>query len=333
MAQSEDKVSLLLEDDELASGQKGFCTPGIANKSRARGLEITYNLSGGGRWESGDDETEQLVGQMQSLESINLKLRVPVLLKPDLKILLGYQYQPQRYNFQEIGSEIRPFVGEMNNESFKSNAFSFYLTKSFNEKYYSAFRLRVGFNGAYDGWVNFDDQYLTMNAIGLLGIKKSEDFEWGVGMVYTQNIRRTLVLPFIMLNKNFNDKWGIETAPPAYILGRYNASPRTIVLFGGEFNSNIYSIEPNAIGTLQANHASQPVVYSMNNRSISAVVSLEQQIVPWVWLNVKGGFQYNLNSQFEVQIPHSDQTLLFQPPNAPFLQMGIFLSPPDKLMK
>ncbi len=333
IAQSGDEVSLLLLDEEAAPGQRGFCTPGVANKSRARGLEIVYTRSGGGVWQNGNDKTASPAGELQSLESINLRLRVPVLLKPDLKILLGYQYRPQRYNFQEIGSEIHPFVGEMNNESFKSNAFSLYLTKSFDETYYTAFRLQTGFNGAYDNWINFDSQYLTISAIGLLGIKKHKDFEWGFGMVYSRNIRRTLVLPFVMLNKNFNDRWGFEAAPPAYVLGRYNANPETILLFGAEYNSSIYAIEPNGIGTLQANRNTPSVVYSMNNRSFSAVISLERQLIPWVWLNIKGGYLFNLNSHFEIQIPDTDQTLLFQPPNAPFLQMGIFLSPPDKLMR
>lgn len=328
-AQQKDGVSVLA-DKQITSAKDGFCTPGIINQSRARGLEVTYNLSGGGYWEHGDDTAEPFVGQMQSLESMNVKLRVPVLLKPDLKILVGYQYQPQRYSFREIGAPIQPFVGEVNNQPLKSNAFSLYLTKSFDEKYYSAFRVRMGFNGAYDGWVNFDDQYMTFNVIGLFGIKKSDHFEWGVGAVFSRNIRRTLLLPFVMLNKNFNDKWGLETAPPAYILGRYNVNPRTILLFGGEYNSSIFSIEPNSINAFQAN---DNLVYSINNRSFNMVINLERQIIPWLWLDVKGGFQFNLNSRFEVQIPDTDNVLRFQPPNAPFLQVGIFLSPPDELMQ
>lgn len=337
-AQPENKVSLLLEQD-FTSGSKGFCTPGVSNKSRSRGLEITYNLSGGGFLESGEGDATQVVGQMNSLESINLKVHVPVLLKEDFKILLGYQYQPQRYSFSEnigvneMSAQLQPYIGNISNQNLKSNAFSVLATKAINEKYYTVLRLKVGFSGAYDGWVNFGDQYANFNAIGLFGIKKSEDFEWGVGILYSQNIRRQLLLPFVMMNKNFNDKWGIETAPPAYVLGRYNVSPKSILLFGAEYNSNIFSIEPNSFNTLQAPRSSQPTVFSMNNRSFSAVVSLEQQIVPWVWLNIKTGFQYNLNSRLEMQIPGTDTMVRFRPPNAPFLQMGIFLSHPDKFMK
>lgn len=323
--------SLLLVDPQAArdSTIKNFCTPGIANKSRSRGLEITYNISGGGYVETGDDETEQIVGKMQSLESFSLKVRVPVLLRKDFKVLLGYYYQPERYRIGQVDPELEPFIGNLNGRLLKSNAFNLYATKAINEKYYTALRLKLGFNGDYEGWVNFDEQYMTYNAIGLFGIKKSDDFEWGVGLVYSKNMRRQLLLPFVMLNKNFNDKWGIETAPPAYILGRYNASPTSILLFGAEYNSRIYSIEPNSISFIQ--NRPQPS-YNMNHAEFNAVVSLEQQIVPWIWLNVKGGYQFNFNSRFETEIP-GNTTLRIRPPNAPFFQMGIFLSPPDKLMK
>ena len=68
----------------------------------------------------------------------------------------------------------------------------------------------------------------------------------------------------------------------------------------------------------------------MNHAEINAMVSLEQQIVPWVWFSVKGGYQISLGSRFETrEIPNAN--IHVNPPDAPFFQMAIFLSPPDRL--
>lgn len=320
---------LLIDPQSQDSISKKFCNPGIANKSRSRGLEITYNLSGGGliEEEGAEGEEERVLGHMKTQESFTLKIRVPVLLRKDFKVLIGYDYQPERYRFGNVDPEIMPLVGDLNDRLLKSNGFDVFVTKSLSDKLYTAFRFKIGFNGDYDGWIDFDRQYATYNGIGLLGFKKSDDFEWGAGVVYSQNMRRTLVLPFVMLNKNFNDKWGIETAPPAYLLGRYNINPRNILLFGAEYKSRMYAISPNSISFIQ--NRPNP---TYNHAEFNAVVSLEKQIVPWIWFNLKAGYQFNLNSRYETQVPGSP-TLSIRPPDAPFVQFGIFLSPPDKLMK
>ncbi len=302
-----------------------FCVPGVAHKSRSRGLEIVYTASSGGDLQVSSEEQSNQVSQVRSFEQFGLKIYIPVILKPAFKMLVGYAYQPDRFRYGNLSSELQPLVSHFQNQVLKSNAYSIAAVKSLNARNYIGIRAKVSFNGDYNGWMNFDTRYRTMNVIGLFGIKKNEDFEWGVGAYYSQNMRRMLLLPFAMMQKNFNDKWGIEIAPPAYVYGRYNLNKNSLLLFGGEYTSRIYAFD-----TQKLNAQSLPAEYTMNHAEINAMVSLEQQIVPWVWFSVKGGYQISLGSRFETrEIPNAN--IHVNPPDAPFFQMAIFLSPPDRL--
>lgn len=306
------------------SSSSYFCSPGIHNQSRSRGVEILYRISSGGEVLDRVNENLELA-QLQAFEQLNFKLYIPLLLKRDWKILLGYTYQPERFQFRNLGTDLAPIVSNFQNTFLKSNSYSLTTSKSLNDRHYIAFRAKVAFNGDYKTWINFENRYMTMNAIGLLGFKKSEDFEWGVGVYYSKNMRRSLILPFAMMHKNFNDKWGIEIAPPAYIYGRYNIHPKTILLFGGEYNSRIYSFDTQHFDT-----RSMPIEYTMNHGEINTLVSMEQQIVPWIWMGVKGGYQFSIRSRLETKaIPDANRRINL--PNAPFFEMSIFLSPPDHM--
>ncbi len=306
------------------SSRNYFCTPGIQNQSRSRGVEILYRVSAGGDVLDRADEVRELA-QLQSFQQVNFKLYIPLLLKRDWKILLGYTYQPERFQFGSLGTELKPIVGNFQNTFLKSNSYSLTTSKSLNSKHYLGFRAKVAFNGDYKTWMNFENRYMTMNAIGLLGFKKSDNFEWGLGVYYSKNMRRSLILPFAMMHKNFNDKWGIELAPPAYVYARFNLRPKTIFIFGGEYSSRIYSFD-----TQHLDARAIPIEYTMNHGEINALVSMEQQIVPWVWLGVKGGYQFSIRSRLETNaIPDVNKRINL--PNAPFFEMAIFLSPPDHM--
>jgi len=302
-----------------------FCVPGVDHKSRSRGVEISYDWSDGGDIGGITTEGKGTLGTLRSFEKLNYKLYIPVLMKPDWKILLGYAYQPERFNFSNVGPEIQPLVANFQNKYLRSNAYSITSSKSLNERNYIGVRAKIAFNGDYDKWMSFDKRYMTINAMGLFGIKKSEDFEWGFGVYYSKNMRRSIILPFAMMHKNFNDKWGIEVAPPAYLYLRHNINEKSILLFGGEFSSRIYAFD-----TQKLDAQSIPAEYTLNHGEINAMITLEQQLIPWVWFSVKGGYQFGIRSQFETKaIP--DANFRINMPDAPFLQMAIFLSPPDHL--
>jgi hypothetical protein len=304
-----------------------FCTPGLPNKSRSRGLEVYYQVAdNSGAVNRVDGEGNPILGKQQSYKHFGVKVNVPVLLKPDLKVLVGYSFQPERFRYETIGAELEPFVINFANRNLHSSSFTTMIVKSLNETKYIGLRAKMGFNGDYQEWVNFDPRYRNFSMIGLLGTKRSEDFEWGVGFYFMSNMRRWLLLPVAILNKNFNDKWGVELAPPVQAVLRYNVNDQTILLIGEEFHSRTYSVDKQELTAFSNNR----INYSFNHAQLNWMLSLERQIVPWVWFNLKAGYQINLGSNFETRTSDVPRFRV-QPPNAPFCSFSIFLSPPDHL--
>lgn len=323
---AQDKPIFLPEDLESTTlGLKCLCKPGVQNKSKSRGLEISYHITSGSEITNEDGAPlQEPLSQIQSLQNLIFKLKIPIVNKNGFKLFTGITYRPEEYHFDVIGADYQNVFQHLDATQLKSSGFELLGIKSLNEKFYASIRFRALYNGDYNGLINFDKKYAIYNFSALFGIKKNDDFEYGFGLNFTNSFRSTLALPFILINKNFNDKFGIEAALPALVMARYNFSPKTILLSGLRYNSRSYAIKVPEIGSEQ--------LYEMNHSELRFVTMLEQQLHSWVWLNLEGGYQVNFSSDFEA-IGNADANFKVEPRNAPYFRIGLFVSPPDKFFK
>ncbi|MCB0528595.1 MAG: hypothetical protein KDC65_08990 [Saprospiraceae bacterium] len=314
-------------DSQLGNTEiRCFCKPGVRDKSRSRGLELAYGLAGKGSYEPEGDTYNPPFSSYRQWHYFEFDLKVPVINKPGLKVLAGYRYIGESINFKAIGQDFREAFETLDKKLLNSNSISAMLTKVFNEKHYFIMRLRNSSNGNYSGIRLYDKRYNIIKALAMYGIKPSEDFEWGFGLNYSSGFRnRTNLLPFVLYNRNFNRKWAIESALPAYVFIRRNISAETIVLGGVEYSSQSYRL------SVDKTH-NEMLDYAYNHSEILGSVRLEQQLAPWVWAQLKVGYRYNLSSDFESKADNSP-AFQVEPTNAPFLNLSVFLSPPAKYVK
>jgi len=333
---AQEPIYFLVADSSLVNGQeKGattFCSPGILNKSRSRGVDIAFNLYNGGAVRPEEQAPTTLPGQLDALQSIILKVKVPIINKPGLKVLAGFNYSPEEYEFSMIpvsntfsiaSPNYSDVFLDIHSRKLKHTGLGLYVLKPLDERRYLAFRGKVAFNGDYKGLIRFDDRYGSYSATIAYGIKKSEDLEYGFGVGINHNFRRTIALPFFIYNRNFNRRWGLEMVFPGYVNGRYNFNSKTLLLFGYEYQSRAYSLD------VENRFTGTESVYHLSHGEVLLGASIERQIVPWVWVNLKAGFQVNQPIRFEAQAPDA-MSYRARPANAPYLRFGIFISPPDK---
>ncbi len=329
----------LVSDSTLITGRKSckttFCSPGILNKSRSRGVDIAFNLYRGGAVRPEESFFSGTPGQLDVLEGIILKVKVPVINKPGLKVLAGFNYSPEEYEFSMIpvsntfsiaSPNFSDVVQDIHSRKLKHTGLGLYVLKPLDDRRYLAFRGQVAYNGDYTGLMKFDDRYGSYSATFAYGIKKSDDLEYGFGVGVNHNFRRTIALPFFLYNRNFNKRWGLEMVFPGYINGRYNFDSKTILLFGYEFQSRSYSLD------IENRYTGAESVYHLNHSEFLLGASIERQIVPWVWVNLKAGFQINRPLEFEARTADA-LSYNVRPINAPYLRFGIFISPPDKMCR
>lgn len=310
--------------DGIVSLKKALCKPGIQNKSRSKGLEISYTRIGGGQV-TNNSNNGFVPSEIEAIEALNFKLKVPIINKPSFKLLVGFKHQPETIFFDDPSLiKANSVFKDVHAARLKSSGIGIYALKSISGTRYSGLQVKLNANGDYNQLINFDKQYRDINISWANGYKVSEDFEWGYGVTFSSNFRRTLALPFLFYNRNFNEKWGIESVFPAFIDMRYNLDEKTIILGGYRFNSNNYSIDKSRTGF------DTPVNYHLNHAELQFGMSVERQIAPWVWMNVKGGFQYNLNTRLESQVPEFD-SFQVRPQHAPYFSLGVFISPPSHM--
>lgn len=306
-----------------------WCTPGLKNKSRSRGLEIAYQALGNSLYKTVETPLKDPFPELNHLGLLILKLKAPVILKENFKFLVGASYRPEYYNIGNFSGNFSPEFAQVDGETMKSTAFQALATKSLNEYSYLTFRFKAKYNGDYEGFVDFNKRYGIYSLTGIYGVKKSELLEWGIGLTFNSSFRnRFIALPVFLYNRNFNQKWGIELFLPAIAKIRYNLSPKTILLGGVNFSSRNYRINVER----DINMSTVNADYILRHSEIQMGIELEQKIVPWIWLNARIGYQTNFRTTFEAKNEFAREFAV-EPTNAPFLRLGIFVSPPDKMMK
>lgn len=322
---AQNRPIILPEDIESTSlTPTRFRNKNVRNKSRSRGLDLSYTRVLGGTVNGEEMALQDPLSETDLLDNISFKIKVPFYNGKKLKLLFGYRYQSEKYKFSTIGPSFGEVFQRMDDLSLKNSGFGLIGNYRFNENVSVSARVQGLFKGDYNGIINFNNRYSVYQLQATVGIRRSEDIEWGLGFNFSHSFRRTIAIPFFMYNRTFNDSWGIEMVLPAAVMLRYNFSKKSILLFGPKYNSKSYSITiPNGNPDGE--------IYNLNHSEIRLSLELEQQIRPWVWFNAEAGFQYNFSTDFEVPADDS-QSFMIQPAHTPYFKVGLFICPPDSFL-
>ncbi len=299
-----------------------YCEPGVKNKSRSKGLEIAYTFIGDGTFKPEDSPLSEPFPTFSKIQQWEVDMKVPIVNRDNFKLLIGYKYFSEKLAFENLGNEYAVVFGDLNETPIKNNSFSILLNKPLDEFRYIAMRLRYSSNGNYEGWMNFGNQYRIYKFLGSYVMKPHEDLEWGFGISAARGFRGTSALPFLLYNRNFNDKWGIESVFPAYIFGRRNIKPKMILLAGMQYNSQSYRL-----GVVSP--TDDFLDYAYNHSEVIWSLQLEQHLTTWIWANFKFGYQSNFSSDFEAKFVNTPYFNV-EPTNSWFFNVGLFLSPTKK---
>ncbi|MEM1119063.1 MAG: hypothetical protein AAGJ18_01355, partial [Bacteroidota bacterium] len=79
-----------------------ICTPGVINKSPGKGLLVEYKLTSGGDFTPDEVAAGISPSEVSSLSRLRMRLKIPVLLKPRTKILLGADHFREQYNLNFV---------------------------------------------------------------------------------------------------------------------------------------------------------------------------------------------------------------------------------------
>jgi hypothetical protein len=305
-----------ISDNLTTETMADLCKPGVINKSPGKGLLLSYMSYPNYQISAPTSRTPLEISDNNRLL---FKLKIPFINKPGMKVLLGAQYFSEKLNFEDNKTDDFPLFDRLNTATLKSAEGAFYLSKSLSSQHFITVKASARFSGDYDKFLSIDNRYAIYRVVGLFGIKKTEDTEYGFGFLYSHGFRKTVALPFGFFNRTFSDKWGIELGIPVSLKARYNIKPGSLLLFGADYASRSYSIDVNQ---------PDPSVYHYRRSAIEFSVAWQKRFTDWTWLEFKAGYARNLTSKARDVV--NDDNYRFSTTSGFFGSVSFFISPPDR---
>lgn len=303
------------QSDSTQTDEEDFSQYGSAEESikyctqKVRLLSPTKLISLGYEWQAPFDLTvtykpnnsEQLLDKQQVtfLGGLRGQFNAPVVSNNRFILNLGANYYESNITIKK--SESRGSFSFPHEKAFES-AFSNGLRtvglnltafKPLDDKHFVIISAMADISGNF-GWKALDSLLPkpTYTFAALYGWKKTDSFMWALGATQTWRGGERLYVPLLLLNKTFNDKWGLEMLLPARAHVRYNFSPQSLLLGGFEIEGNSYLLVKNNISFL--NSSGGPVSNLELRRSeLKFRLMYEQKITGFIWLSMQAGWRMN----------------------------------------
>jgi hypothetical protein len=317
------QVILEVEDERV------YATPSVRGMARSKGVVVRYEVAPNFRISSrsADGAIGGGTAEIKRNSRLDLRLFVPVLNKPALKLITGFQYFSENFQFGQPDRLSYPYYLNLEAKRLRTMGMQVVLFRSMGARSFYAVRVRGNLDGDYRSFRGIDlSRALRYTAEVVYGWKRSPTLSYGAALQMSYNYGRFSALPAIIYNHTFTDKWGVEAIFPAKVSLRHNVSDKTLLYagYGGESSRyNLHTDNPRFAG-----------VDSVQIRRIDVRGRLrwEQEIYDFLWFGVEGGYSTNLRFRaFADFSSRSRNYLIFSRlQGAPYLSVELFLVPPRR---
>ncbi len=316
----------LLSAQDLPTPGSLFAKPGTKNSTPTRGIGIEYERHPNYEMEGGADEAgNNLVNDVERRERMEARIGIPFILKDNFRVLGTLYHSRERYVFSDLDPSNFAFQA-IDNTTLKRGRATLHVLGSLGEHHYLAFRGDISSNGAYEKFVDFDSRYLVYRGAVAFGFKRRDGYEdLAFGLMYSNGFARNLVYPFIVYDRTFDDRWGIETLLPLKASLRYNFSPTNMLLLTSEYRSFAYSLD------LMPNGATDPQHYIFKSSGVQFYLDWQSRfLTSLTWFSLRTGYAWNFDSRFFLEGTKDGGQIDAFPSGSIFVAAEFFLSPPQK---
>ncbi len=324
--------------EQVTKDPKELANPSVVGMGKSKGIIVSYE----GQPDFGITSTspEAAIGsrtaEVRRNNKFDVKAYVPIVNNPHFKMVGGFNYSFEEFNFEEPGmNSSYPFYENLEDKKLKSISSQLVMLHAVDEVNFYVFRIKGELNGDYSSKEVAVPDYLKTSAEILYGWKKRSDLSYGVGVQISYALGGRRIYPAFLYNRTFNSKWGLEALLPANADIRYNASEKSLLfagfsLDGASYNINVQSIGLPAYETLE-----------LRRSEIRTRVRWEREIYDFLWFGVEAGYRANLS--FNAFEKESNDGFMFAKRATPVIDnklkgaaifnVEIFLVPPKRFLK
>ena len=281
-------ISFVFSQQDTTAVINEYCLPKIKGVPIGKGFSIDYENQPNYSMETtdktglfGDSKTD-----IRTNSRLKMKMKIPIMNKPHLTILGGLRYNFEEYHF-ENSTNNNPLFTALEDKGLKMLGTDFLIIKPTKTKNYWLLRVRADFNGDYNGDF-LQSEYLKFSFSPAWGRKVNEDFTYAVGLSYNYRFGSPLVLPVFSFNKNFNEKWDIESILPVFVKLRYKPTDKLFWINAVDLDGASYRLK-----SLDTNFPGYDNIH-LHRSDIRFTTRIERKLTGWFWVGADVGLNQNL---------------------------------------
>jgi len=305
--------------------KNGFCLPRIDGSSRPKGFSIIkqsildYNIRTQFR-----DSTSKETKEISQNESIEIKLKFPLILKDRYTLIMGLAYKKEEYEFDDPEGLQNEFHRHLEDKPLRSLGTTFYVDRRFKGKHFLYSRVGLFLNGDFNEGPLFD--YFRSSITMLYGTKVNKWKTWAIGLSYSYRFGELAVYPILQYNKQFNDRFGFEMALPVKTEFRYRLNPKNYFFFTNRLGGDNYILNFDEL-------ASESLF--LGNSNFLSLITYEREVYDFLWVTLSAGVRANINFnlQEDSRLINNEKPFVENKiDTAPLIRFGLFIVPPRKWM-
>ncbi len=316
----------VLESEELKE-VIDYATPSVTGQGRSKGIVIAYERQPRFNIKSESDNPRigNGNGRVSRFNRFEIRAFVPVMNKPRTKLIVGFDHSFEEYEFSETNNY--SLYQNLEEKHLNSIGAQVAYLRSLDNKRFYLVRVKGELNGDYrTDNVNVSD-YLKTTLDIAYGWKKNPSFSWGIGVQMGYTYGRRSILPAILYNRTFNERWGIESIFPANVILRRNVSEKTLLFGGYKLEGASYNLNA-AGGTLGEFN---PI--ELRRTDVKGMLRLEQEIYDFLWFGVEGGYRRYFRNRVFDENGSRDVLIANDLSGAGYVRVELFLVPPRRFLE
>jgi hypothetical protein len=301
--------------------EEGYCIPSLQGLPRSKGISLNYTTVRN-QIIITEYNNETFSGLIEGTSKLEVKAKVPLLLRSDLKIILGADYSTYDFEFAQHDADQNRIYGSLNNITYRTFETKLYVLKPFRGNKYLFSRFGVELTGDLSS-KGIDDYFRSTFSI-LYGIKSSSRMTWGLGLNYRSSLGRHIVFPTFAYSQILSNRWSLEAYLPMRLNLRYMPNSKNIFEFRNQLSRQHLNTNPGI--TNENNIVLARTDYYSN-------IAYEREVYDFLWISAAAGYQVNFD--FASSIKRNEQVnssslLRNDLTTALVFEIGIFMVPPKK---
>lgn len=312
--------------DNSANTDSAFTAPRVIGLPRSKGIIIKREIVRDYRIRSKSDQPfGNSVGEIRRNRRWDFRVRLPLVLKENIKIAAGFQYFVEEFNF-DSNPNIYPFYQNLEDRSLRSIRGEIFIIKPTRTKRYYLFRMSGSLNGDYDESEFSNGDFFRFSLTPLVGWKKNAYTSYAFGVSLSYSFGRRAIFPVFTYSHSFNNKLGIEAVLPANAKLRYGTlNQKNYFYLKAELRGSNYSVRL---------EETQNELFYLDKSEIRFLLSWEREIHDWLWFGVESGLRSNINFDLSDSPSINANALVDNSLRGAFIyNISIFIVPPKKFLK